>query len=321
MLALAASSSVQAQNTANYHGRKAWMLRNNRLTVVVTPGGGHIASMTLNSGRGSNLNPFWLPPWQSVEPGVWRSNPAKYGKPAAQLLSCILGHNICVDFFGAPSAPETAAGMPVHGEAPCVDWRATSRGRGQLSYSTQLPFADMNVSRTIKLAPGSSAIWITESIENRTALDRPIGWQQHPSFGPPFLEAGATFFDIPGKESIVYPKEFSKGERLKRGARFDWPIAPLAAGGTVDIREYPKGGKNSDFTATLLNPNLTWGWVTAVNVKRGLVAGYVWPRKTGRGLRTGRRTTSAPAHHGSARPWFAGWSSGRRPTRILGGTW
>ena len=109
MLALAASSSVQAQNT-NYHGRKAWMLRNNRLTVVVTPGGGHIASMTLNSGRGSNLNPFWLPPWQSVEPGVWRSDPAKYGKPAAQLLSCILGHNICVDFFGAPSAPETAPG-------------------------------------------------------------------------------------------------------------------------------------------------------------------------------------------------------------------
>ena len=86
---------------------------------------------------------------------------------------------------------------------------------------------------------------------------------------------------------------------MKRGARFDWPIAPLAAGGTVDIREYPKGGKNSDFTATLLNPNLTWGWVTAVNVKRGLVAGYVWPRKDWPWVANWEEN-----HFRSGAPWF-----------------
>ena len=276
--AIITASTAVGQGTS-YHGRRAWTLRNNRMTVVVTPGGGHIASMTLNSGRGAGLNPFWLPPWQSVEPGVWQRNPAAYGgKPAAQLLSTILGHNICVDFFGAPSAPEAAAGMPVHGEAPTVNWRAESRSRRQLTYSTRLPLARMNVSRTIRLTPGSSAIWITESIENQAALDRPIGWQQHPSFGPPFLEAGATFFDMNGRESVVYPKEFSTGERLQRGARFQWPNAPAKGGGTVNIREYPKGGKNSDFTATLIEAGERWGWVTAVNVRRGLLAGYVWPR-------------------------------------------
>ncbi len=273
------STAVAIGQGTSYHGRRAWTLRNNRMSVVITPGGGHIASMTLNSGRGAGLNPFWLPPWQSVEPGVWQQDPAAYGgKPAAQLLSCILGHNICVDFFGAPSAPETAAGMPVHGEAPCVNWRATSRSRSHLAYSTHLPMARMNVSRTIRMRPGSSAIWINESIENLDGIDRPIGWQQHPSFGPPFLEAGATFFDMPGKDSSVYPKEFSKGERLKRGANFQWPNAPLKSGGDVDLREYPKGGKNSDYTATVLDPKEKWGWVTAVNVKRGLLAGYVWPR-------------------------------------------
>ena len=188
------------------------------------PGGGHIASLTLNSGRGARLNPLWLPPWRSVEPGVWARNPDEYGgKPAAQLLSCILGHNICLDFFGAPSATETAAGIPVHGEAPTVNWSLIRRTGREITCSAPLPMARMMVTRTLRLIPGSSAVWITERIENQTAIDRPIGWQQHITFGPPFLEEGETSFDLSATKAMVYPKEFSKGERLKRGASFTHP--------------------------------------------------------------------------------------------------
>jgi hypothetical protein len=121
-------------------------------------------------------------------------------------------------------------------------------------------------------------MWITESVENLAGIDRPFGWQQHPSFGQPFLEAGASFFDMPATRSAVYPGEFSKGERLKRGAHFDWPEAPLSSSGTVDVREFPKGSSNSDFTASLIDPTRKWAWFTAVNTRRGLLVGYLWPR-------------------------------------------
>jgi hypothetical protein len=280
-LAVGASISASAQTPTTYHGRRAWRATNGAVELIVTPGGGHIASLALTSGPAKGLNPFWLPPWQSVEPGRWQRNPADFGgTPAAQLLSSILGHNICVDFFGAPSKPEIAAGVPVHGEAPCVDWTLRRSGRGAFTYETRLPLADMKVSRTIRMAPGSSAIWITETVQNNSAFDRPFGWQQHPSFGPPFLEKGATFFDMPGTKSKVYPGEFSKQERLKRGEEFEWPDAPGTNGDTINLRPFPGTEKaNSDFTTTLIDPSRQWAFVTAVNTRRNLVVGYVWPRK------------------------------------------
>ena len=45
------------------------------------------------------------------------------------LLAGILGHNICLDTFGGPSAEEAAAGMPVHGEGPVIAYEALSRWR------------------------------------------------------------------------------------------------------------------------------------------------------------------------------------------------
>lgn len=278
--AVALFAPLTAQGQETYHGRRAWALQNETLKVLITPGGGHIASMTLKSGRGANLNPFWLPPWKSVEPGQWATDPNAYGgKPAAQLLSSILGHNICVDFFGAPSKPETDAGLPVHGEAPCVTWNSTTKSAGRLTYTARLPRAQMVVTRVVTLAPKSSAIWITESVENQTPFDRPFGWQQHPSFGPPFLERGASYFDMPATKSKVYPKEFSKGERLKRGEEFDWPEAPGSNGDSVNLRAWPQGNSSSDYTVSLIDPARKWGWFTAVNTKKGLLVGYVWPRK------------------------------------------
>jgi hypothetical protein len=271
--------AAQSQTTT-YHGRRAWLLQNSQMKVIITPGGGHIASMTLKSGPGANLNPLWLPPWPSVEPGVWTRSGGKYGdKPGAQLLSSILGHNLCLDFFGAPSAAETAAGVPVHGEAPCVLWQASSRTGNAITYTAELPLAQMRVRRAIKLGPNAATLWITESVENLSAFDRPFGWQQHPTLGPPFLAPGESYFDMPGTRSLVYPREFSKGERLKRGEEFEWPNAPGANGESVDLRNWPVGRKSSDYTATLIDPAKTWGWFTAINTKQRLLIGYVWPRK------------------------------------------
>jgi hypothetical protein len=73
-LALLACSlpTFAQQAETSYHGRKAWKVANDKVQVVVLPGGGHIASIMLRSGAGANVNPLWLPPWPSVEPGNWQ---------------------------------------------------------------------------------------------------------------------------------------------------------------------------------------------------------------------------------------------------------
>ncbi len=262
-----------------YAGRKAWTLSNGKLKVIVTPGGGHIASISLTSGKNANVNPLWLPPWQGIDPQNWKSSDTRYGKGAgAPLLSGILGHNICVDFFGGPSKAEENAGVPVHGEAPTLEWKPVRKTAGSITYKTSLPKAQMDVSRTITLG-GDSAMWITETVKNNTAFDRPFGWQQHVTFSPPFLKSGETFFDVGGKESMVFPGEFSKGERLKRGATFEWPMGVDKDGKEIDMRAYPMGNKSSDFTTTKASSDKKWAWFSVVNVKKGLLCGYVWPRK------------------------------------------
>ena len=269
-----------AAESADYHGRRAWTLSNDKIDLVITPGGGHIASLMLKSGPGSHLNPYWLPPWPSVEPGAWQKAGDRYGdKPGAQLVSSILGHNICLDFFGSPSDAETKAGLPVHGEAPCVTWTSGARSAQRIVYSANLPIAQMKVTRTIRLTPGSSALWITEKVENLAAMDRAFGWQQHVTLGPPFLEEGATHYDMNAGWAKVDPKEFSKGQRLKQGAEFKWPNAPGANGETVNLRTYPTQAHNSDFTVCQIDPHHDWAYFTAMNPKKRLLIGYIWPRK------------------------------------------
>lgn len=262
----------------NYYGRRAWTIGNDKIKLVVTPGGGHIASMTLNSGVGANLNPLWLPPWKSVEPGQWQGG--AYGDPpGAQLLSCILGHNLCLDFFGAPSPDEIKAGIPVHGEAPCINWTASSVRKNGITYGATLPLAQMKVTRSVKLTPGSSAVLISETVENLSAFDRPFGWQQHVTLGPPFLEVGQSRFDMNAGWSMVDPKQFSDKQRLKKGETFNWPDAPGANGETINLREYPTATKNSDFTTSLMDDKRQWVYFTCINPKKRLLIGYTWPRK------------------------------------------
>lgn len=280
LMLFAITAATVALGQTTYHGRKAWTLKNDKIQVVVAPGGGHIASLTLVTGRGAGLNPLWLPPWKSVEPRDWNRIPGYYGDPpGAPLLASILGHSICLDFFGSPSDEETKAGIPVHGEAPVANWTMSpGSAPTHLAYSATLPNAHMRVTRDILLTPHSSAIWIWETVRNGSAFDRPIGWQEHISFGPPFLEKGASFFDLDGTWSTVDPREFSKGQRLRQGGEFEWPNAPGADGNDVDLREWPKGTSSSDFTVSLIDPGQKWGWFTAINAKRGLLVGYIWPR-------------------------------------------
>src|SRR6266849_5753424 len=97
-----------------YRNRRAATIENAALRVTVLEEGGHIAEVF---DKATGVNPLWTPPWPSIEPSTYdRARHPEDGDGAdARLLAGIMGHNLCLDIFGGPSADEAAAGLSVHG--------------------------------------------------------------------------------------------------------------------------------------------------------------------------------------------------------------
>src|SRR2546429_6176653 len=155
-----------------YRGRRAHSIETADLRLTVLVEGGHIAEIADKSSR---VNPLWTPPWPSIEPSTYdRAKHPEYGVgPESKLLAGIMGHNLCVDLFGGPSEAEAAAGLTVHGESSVARYDITSAPQ-EVTARASLPMAGLRFERRLRLRPGSPAINITETVENVSALDRPI---------------------------------------------------------------------------------------------------------------------------------------------------
>src|ERR1035437_8549149 len=234
----------------SYRGRRAVALENEYLRVVVTAEGGHIAAIVDKS---TQINPLWSPPWPTREPSTWTPDMLEYGSDAeSQLLAGILGHNLCLDTFGGPSAEEAAAGLRVHGETGVIAHDLCEE-RGVLFQTAVLQHAQLRFDRRLRLAPGSRRIEIEESVENLAIHDRPIAWTEHFTLGPPFLERGRTITEATATRSKVTESDFTAGYcRHKISAEFDWPNVPLEPGGTEDLRIFTPLEVSGSFTTHLM---------------------------------------------------------------------
>jgi len=258
-----------------YRNRRAFRLDNGELRVTVLVEGGHVAEIFDHA---SGVNPLWTPPWPSIEPS--RYDPdlhPEYGRNAeSKLLAGIMGHNLCLDIFGPPTEEEAAAGLPVHGEASVAPYRIEGEG-DQLRAEAELEEARLRVARTIRLAPGSRVVEFTEAVENVSATDRPVGWTEHVTLGPPFLAKGQTLFRATATRSKVFESDFSQGKgRLKIGAEFDWPWAPCVDGGVADLRVFTEAPESGEFTTHLMDPGREHAWFVAWSPAARLAFGYVW---------------------------------------------
>src|SRR3954468_6669724 len=197
-----------------YRGRRAAFIENDEIRVTVLEEGGHIAEIL---DKRTGVNPLWAPPWSSIEPSEYvAASHAVYGGGAdARLLGGIMGHNLCVDIFGGPSAEEAAAGLTAHGDASVVRYAIDVAGTS-LSMRASLPLAELRVERRLDLQ--GRGVTIHESVENTTACDRPIGWTEHATLGPPFLEKGVTEFRTSATRSKVIEHAFGSGHYLVAGA-------------------------------------------------------------------------------------------------------
>jgi hypothetical protein len=261
-------------STVRYRGRRAVSLENRHVRVTVLVEGGHIAEIF---DKRANVNPLWTPPWPSIEPSQYdHARHDQYGRGVdAMLLAGIMGHNLCLDIFGGPSAEEAAAGLPVHGEASKVRYDVQGAS-GEIVMQANLPLANLQVERRIELH--DRAVRIRESVSNLGGTDRPVGWTQHVTLGPPFLERGMTEFRASAGRSRVFEGAFGTADYLEPGADFDWPHAPRTEGKTADLRVYTAAEVSSAYTAHLMDSAREHAYFMAFAPGARLAFGYVWRR-------------------------------------------
>ncbi|MDQ2711162.1 MAG: hypothetical protein M3Y24_02820 [Acidobacteriota bacterium] len=260
-----------------YRNRRALQIENALVRITVTAEGAHVAEILH---KPTGVNPLWTPPWPSIEPSAFDAlRHSEYGLDAdAKLLSGILGHNICLDTFGAPSPEEIAAGIPIHGEAWELPYNVTENTDG-FTLDATLPKAELRFERRVRLASESGVVRFTECVENLSATDRPIAWTQHVTLGPPFLERGRTQFRASATRSKVAGPGFNGGLGSQQSdAEFEWPLCPARNGGTHDFRVFTDAAVSGGFTAHLMDPAREQAWFAAWSPETKLVFGYIWRR-------------------------------------------
>jgi hypothetical protein len=264
--------------STRYRGRRAVTLEDDHLRVTVLEGGGHIAEVFH---KASGVNPLWTPPWPSIDPAAYdpEHHPAYGDGIDASLLAGIMGHNLCLDIFGGPSAEEAAAGLPVHGEVSTLrfDIELPKRSGDDLVLNALLPMAHLQLERRLALGARPGTVRVRETVSNLSAIDHPVGWTEHVTLGPPFLERGETRFRGSAGRSMVFPSAFGAADYLAAGAEFEWPSAPRIDGGIADLQVFTGAPASSAYTAHLLR-EAEHAFFVAFSPRARLAFGYVWRR-------------------------------------------
>lgn len=152
-----------------------------------------------------------------------------------------------------------------------------TRSAPVLVYGADLPDAQIRLQRTISLDPISPVVYCEETALNLATFDRPISWNQHVTFGPPFLESGTTLFDIPATRSKVCSSGFSTRMSIKADSQFHWPNVQRTDGGSLNLRTTGTG-RFGHYTAHLLDPALKTAFIAVCNPRLRLLVLYLFAR-------------------------------------------
>ena len=264
---------MRAVPATTCRGRRAVAIENDELRVAVLPDGGHIAEVL---DKRTGINPLWSPPWVSVEPSAFdaAAHAELFGRGSdARLLAGIAGHNLCLDIFGGPSDDEAAAGITAHGEGSVAMYEISESGRA-VYMRAHFPLARIDFERRLELV--GAAVQIDERVESRCDVDRPIGWTQHVTLGPPFLERGVTEFRASATRSRTYEGQFGVADYLEAAASFDWPAAPRIGGSVADMRRFTEAAVSSAYSAHLMAADRDTAFFVAFSPHAALAFGYVW---------------------------------------------
>jgi hypothetical protein len=251
LLLLRVSPGWAAGAESRVNGRRAVVLESEQVRLVVDLAGGSIVDF--------HLRPQGLNPLQWEEPG-----PPTAPRP--------MGHFLCLDRWGAPSAAEQKNGMPFHGEASRVEWQLV---RGPLregdwivaEMAATLPLAGLKVERRIRLSTRGAVFTARDAVTNTQPLGRLYNMVQHATIGPPFLDE-STVVDANARKGFMQSSPLPNPEE----PAVVWPQA-LKEGQPVDLRHLRDDPDPNVVSYTL---DTEYGWAAASSPAHGLLIGYLW---------------------------------------------
>jgi hypothetical protein len=266
--------AVVAQERVTFEGLPALRIANDKVELTVLPEGGAMVQLGF-VGDTAALNPLWNPIRLARDAGL---------KPPTTLYR---GHFICVDGFGPSSREEQAAGLPMHGEAQTLTWTldsyAAQSGTTSAQFSVRLPLAQEMLRRTYRVAPGENVVWVDSELENLLSFDRPVFWGEHATVAAPFLEPGKVMVDMPVQKARTRAYELPQGgvtpRQLPSLVDFNWPMAPTRDGHVLDMRSAPLRPGELEHSTSLLDTSRRLGFVTALNMDKKLLIGWVFRRE------------------------------------------
>ena len=274
--------SVMQCEMTRWRGRRAGLLGNESIELTHLTGGGHIVDFHFR--RANQTNPFWTPHWKTMEPFDFdpRKHSGVYGTPeVGRLLSGIAGHSLCLDLFGMPSEEEARAGGTLHGDAGVLKWnvrRIKQKSYAELHFSASLPRSALSFSRSLLLRRGESVVYVREAVKNERPVDQFFQWQQHATFGAPFLSRDCVVA-LPGGRGRTLPSGYDGRALLKSNTEFMWPYAPRFDRGRVDLRRALTTPGRGFVAGVQIVPDRSHAFVCIANARSGLAVGYCFRRE------------------------------------------
>ena len=231
-------------------------------TVVKMENNSILLLVNLNGGSYFDFHLKELP----VNPISWRAT-----KPEEKMF---MGHFVCFDRWGPPSAAEKANGFRHHGEVNTQVWELLNEphvinGLSTSSIMCTLPMAGLQLTRKMEVSADEPVVFIKEEIKNLKKNGRMFNIVQHVSLAPPFLDK-STLFD---NNTLQGFEDKEDGSLNQDETIFKWPQADHN-GEKVNLRQFE--GDWPRISSFVYNQNDRYGWVTACNPEKNLMLGYIW---------------------------------------------
>lgn len=240
-------------------GRKGWVIETDRMHIGLLQNGGHMAEIRLISDNPRLvINPMFIPTGTGY-----------------------MGHMVCFPNVGPASPEERQNGIGGHGEANGVMWQQTRPPQIDeqsltFFYGADLPKTQYRIERAMSLKRGTTTIHVEEWIENLTPYDRPYNYDQHPTFGAPFVAPQRNVLDMSGTKGMTDTRR-TAGNQWAAAREFQWPNAPREDGATLNMREFHGTPAGQAYTAIRADPSRPLSWFTLYNADYPLLIGYLFP--------------------------------------------
>jgi hypothetical protein len=239
--------------------QQGWAIRSGTIRVTLLEQGGHIAEITLvDGGSAPAINPLFTP-----------------------IGTGYSGHLVCFPHYGPASPDERQQGLGGHGEAGHVVWRVTRPAEVTADaltffYGAELTKTQYGIERAVTVRAGEPSVSVEEWIENRAVYDRPYNWNQHATFGAPFVAPRTNVLDVSGVIAMTDPRRTGGGQ-WSPAAEFRWPDAPRADGGSVSLRPFHARPEGQVYTPVRTASAHPLAWFTIYNLDQRLLVGYLFP--------------------------------------------